>query len=149
MRIAAKEQEAGPAFWAGPTEPLLSRLQARATGLTATEAAAGLAAYGPNDPAAVKRTPGWVRFAARLGDPLVIVLIVASGLSAITGDVSSFVIVVAIVTLSMALDFVQELRAQNAIEALRRSVAVHATAAATVAPSPCQWTRSFQVMSSS
>ena len=128
MRIAAKEQEAGPAFWAGPTEPLLSRLQARTTGLTATEAAAGLAAYGPNDPAAVKRTPGWVRFAARLGNPLVIVLIVASGLSAITGDVSSFVIVVAIVTLSMALDFVQESRAQNAIEALRRSVAVHATA---------------------
>ena len=113
MRIAAKEQEAGPAFWAGPTEPLLSRLQARTTGLTATEAAAGLAAYGPNDPAAVKRTPGWVRFAARLGNPLIIVLIVASGLSAITGDVSSFVIVAGIVMLSMRWILFRSARAER------------------------------------
>ena len=35
--------------------------------------------------------------------------------------------VVVIVTISMTIDFVQEVRAQNAIEALRRSVAVQAT----------------------
>jgi P-type Mg2+ transporter len=76
----------------------------------------------------VKRTPGWLRFAARLRNQLVIVLIVASGLSAVTGDRSSFVIVVAILTLSTVLDFFQESRAQNAIEAVRRSVALRATA---------------------
>ena len=32
-----------------------------------------------------------------------------------------------IVTISMTIDFVQEVRAQNAVEALRRSVAVQAT----------------------
>jgi Mg2+-importing ATPase len=52
---------------------------------------------------------------------------VASGLSAATGDAASFFIVVTIVTSSMTLDFVQEVRAQNAVEALRRSVAVQAT----------------------
>jgi Mg2+-importing ATPase len=35
--------------------------------------------------------------------------------------------VVVIVTISVTIDFVQEVRAQNAIEALRRSVAVQAT----------------------
>ena len=59
--------------------------------------------------------------------PLVIILLVASGLSAATGDVASFVVVVTIVTTSISLDFVQEVRAQNADEALRRSVAVQAT----------------------
>jgi Mg2+-importing ATPase len=128
VSVPPAKQGDGPAFWAGPIAPLLARLEAKNTGLTALEAASRLAAYGPNDPAAVTRRPGWLRFAARLGNPLVIVLLVASGLSAVTGDVSSFVIVAAIVSLSMVLDFFQESRAQNTIEALRRSIALRATA---------------------
>ena len=53
-------------------------------------------------------------------------MLIASALSAATGDVASFLIVVSIVTISITLDFVQEVRAQNAVEALRRSVAVQA-----------------------
>ncbi len=48
-------------------------------------------------------------------------------MSAATGDVASFVIIAAIVLLSISLDFIQEVRAQDAVEALRRSVAVQAT----------------------
>ena len=51
----------------------------------------------------------------------------ASALSAATGDIASFVIIASIVTISMTLDFVQEVRAQNAVEALRLSVAVQAS----------------------
>jgi magnesium-transporting ATPase (P-type) len=43
-----------------------------------------------------------------------------------TGDVASFVVVVTIVTASISRDFVQEVRAQNAVEALRRSLVVQA-----------------------
>jgi Mg2+-importing ATPase len=86
-----------------------------------------LLTYGPNDAATVKHLPLWLQFLARFRNPLVIILLVASGLSAATGDVASFFIVVTIVTISMTLDFVQEVRAQNAVEALRRSVAVQAT----------------------
>ena len=63
----------------------------------------------------------------RFRNPLVIILLVASALSAANGDVASFVIIIFIVTLSITMDFVQEARAQNAVEALRRSVAVQAT----------------------
>jgi Mg2+-importing ATPase len=45
-------------------------------------------------------------------------------LSAATGNVSSFVIVIVVVVLSVTLDFVQEMRAKNAVETLRRTVAV-------------------------
>jgi Mg2+-importing ATPase len=119
--------EVGPEeIWQEPVERLLRRLATTPAGLDAAEAQSRLATHGPNDPAAVKPSPLWLQFLGRFRNPLVIILLVASGLSAATGDAASFVIVVTIVTMSMTLDFVQEVRAQNAVEALRRSVAVEA-----------------------
>jgi Mg2+-importing ATPase len=61
-----------------------------------------------------------------LANPLVIILLVASALSAVTGDVASFVIIVSIVLLSLLLDFAQAGQAQNAVDALRQQVALRA-----------------------
>ena len=120
--------EPGPEeIWTEPIDRLLTRLATTRSGLTAAEALSRLTRYGPNTAAAVKRSPLWLQFLARFRSPLVIILLVASGLSAATGDIASFVVVVTIVTISISLDFVQEVRAQNAVEALRRSVAVQAT----------------------
>jgi Mg2+-importing ATPase len=113
--------------WRQPSARLLALLKTTSAGLGAAEAAARLATYGPNDAATAKRSPLWLQFLSRFRNPLVIILLVASGLSAATGDIPSFVIIASIVMLSMTLDFVQEVRAQNAVEALRRSVAVQAT----------------------
>ncbi len=114
-------------IWREPAARLLVRLATSAAGLGAAEVRSRLTAYGPNDAATVKRAPLWLQFLARFRNPLIIILLVASALSAATGDVPSFVIIISIVTLSITLDFVQEVRAQNAVEALRRSVAVQAT----------------------
>src|SRR5665213_859477 len=114
-------------IWQQPVDRILARLATSTAGLDAAEAHIRLKMFGPNDAAIVKRSPLWLQFLSRFRNPLVIILLVASGLSAATGDAASFLIVVAIVTLSMTLDFVQEVRAQNAVEALRRSVAVQAT----------------------
>src|SRR6478672_5894216 len=120
--------ELGPEeIWQEPADRLLRRLATTPAGLAAAEAQSRLTTYGPNDAATVKRSPLWLQFLARFRNPLVIILLVASGLSAATGEVASFVIVVTIVTISIALDFVQEVRAQSAVEALRRSVAVKAS----------------------
>jgi Mg2+-importing ATPase len=112
--------------WKESIEQLLGRLAATPVGLDTAEARSRLVTYGPNDAATVKHSPLWLQFLARFRNPLVIILLVASGLSAATGDLASFFIVVSIVTISITLDFVQEVRAQNAVEALRRSVAVQA-----------------------
>ncbi len=121
-------EELGPEdIWKLPASQLLARLKTTPAGLTAAAVQSRLTTYGPNDAATVKRSPLWLQFLSRFRSPLVIILLVASALSAATGDVASFVIVVSIVTISMTLDFVQEVRAQNAVEALRRSVAVQAT----------------------
>jgi P-type Mg2+ transporter len=114
-------------IWRTPAHHLLVQLATKVVGLNAAEAQSRLTAYGANDASSVKRSPLWLQFLARFRNPLVIILLVASGLSAVTGDVASFLIIIAIVTLSISFDFVQRVRAQNAVAALRRSVAVQAT----------------------
>ena len=59
-------------------------------------------------------------------DTLVIILLVASAVSAFTGEVTNFLIIGFIVLLSVTLDFVQEYRANTAAEKLRQSVSVRA-----------------------
>jgi len=115
-----------PAFWHQPTAALLAELATLDSGLTSREAALRLSRYGSNDAAAPKRAAAWLRLVQRLGNPLVIILLFASGLSAVTGDVASFVIITAIVLLSVLLDFVQESQAQSAVDALREQVALRA-----------------------
>jgi Mg2+-importing ATPase len=114
-------------LWRTPLPELYHKLTAGPDGLTTTEAAARLERHGPNDAATVRKRPTWIRLLSRLTNPLVVILLVASALSAAAGDTASFVIVVCIVCFSMLLDFLQEARAENAVAALRRAVAVQAS----------------------
>ena len=98
-----------------------------ALGLSSAEAAARLRQFGPNVAAASRRRSLALQFLARFSNPLVLVLLAASAVSAFVGDITSFIIILAIVLLSVTLDFVQEYRAGNAAERLRRSVALRAT----------------------
>ncbi len=63
----------------------------------------------------------------RFRNPLMLILVAASAISAFTGDIASFAIIVAMVLLSVVIDFVQERRAGHAAEALIRRVQVHAS----------------------
>jgi Mg2+-importing ATPase len=63
----------------------------------------------------------------RFRNPLVLILIGASVVSALSGEVAGFVIIVFLVLLSVTLDFVQEFRANRAADALRESVEIKAT----------------------
>ena len=99
-------------------------------GISSQEAAARLARYGPQrDWRPTGRAGSVLEFLARFRNPLVLLLLAASAVSALTGEVESFVIITAIVVMSVTLDFVQEHRAgQAAPERLKASVAVQATA---------------------
>jgi P-type Mg2+ transporter len=121
------DETAAQEIWKEPIERLLSRLATTPSGLSTVDVQSRQRQFGPNDVANVKRSSLWLQFLSRFRNPLVIILVVASGLSAATGDIASFVIIVTIVTISMTIDFVQEVRAQNAVEALRKSAAVKAT----------------------
>src|ERR1019366_763705 len=113
-------------IWKEPLDRLLARLVTTAAGLDATEVQSRLKTFGPNDAAVVKRSPLWLQFLSRFRNPLVIILLVASRLAPATRGGPGFLVLVTIVAISMTIDFVQEVRAQNAVEALRRAVAVQA-----------------------
>jgi Mg2+-importing ATPase len=96
-------------------------------GLTTAEALARLQAVGPNEPAAARHATGVVRLALLFANPLVVILLVASAVSAVVHEVTSAVIIVGIVLLSVAINFVQSYRSQRAVERLRHEVAPTAT----------------------
>jgi P-type Mg2+ transporter len=93
-------------------------------GLTTAEAAARLVEYGPNLIVPHRRRRLVLEFLSRFGNPLVLVLLVASGISALTGDTTSFIIISIVVVISVTLDFIQEYRAEQAAERLKASVAI-------------------------
>jgi len=83
-----------------PLDRWLRDLQSSHEGLAEAEAQARLARYGPNDALARGGQPLAVQFLLRFVNPLVLILLFASALSALAGDTASFLIVVVIVTLS-------------------------------------------------
>jgi P-type Mg2+ transporter len=93
-------------------------------GLTTAEATARLAEYGPNLITTHRRRRLVLEFLSRFTNPLIVVLLVASGISALTGDIISFIIISIVVFISVTLDFVQEYRADKAAEGLKASVAL-------------------------
>lgn len=109
-----------------PLPELLQRLHSSDTGLSALDAAANLAAFGPNQIAITKRTRLISDLAGRFGNPLVLILLFAAAVSAFTGDVASFAIIGIIVLISVVLDVTQARQAQNAADRLREQVSVTA-----------------------
>jgi Mg2+-importing ATPase len=121
-----------------PLSKLRASLETGDASLTTAEARQRLKRFGPNRFRERAERPLVLQFLSRFRNPLVIVLLAASGASALTGDATDFVIISVIVLASITLDFVQEHRANRASERLRHSVAVRATV---------RWLRSYRVIS--
>ncbi|MDB5925114.1 MAG: mgtA [Betaproteobacteria bacterium] len=118
--------KADPAFWQMPVAALLEQGSAHRDGLSSAEAAARLKQFGPNVVHGERKRAVFLQFLAKFRNPLVIILLAASALSAFTGDVTGFLIIATIVLISVTLDFVQEYRAGQAADQLRQSVAIRA-----------------------
>jgi Mg2+-importing ATPase len=114
----------GEAFWHIPLAELERQLGAGSNGLSSAEAATRLLHYGANTLDAQRHYSLLLKILSRFRNPLVLILLAAAAISALTGDVASLVIISAIVLLSVLLDSVQEYRAEQAAEQLRVSVAL-------------------------
>ncbi len=101
-------------------------LKASEQGLNAGEAAARLEQYGPNALAEKAKKPAWLIFLNQFRDFMILVLIAAAVISGIVGDLADTIIILVIVILNAIVGFVQEYRAEKAMEALKEMAAVHA-----------------------
>ncbi len=97
------------------------------TGLSSAQAAVLLEQVGPNRLQPALKRAVVLEFLACFKNPLVLVLLAASGVSALTGDATGALIIGIIVVMSVTLDFVQSYRAGRAAERLALQVAVTAT----------------------
>lgn len=96
-------------------------------GLTTQEALRRLRQIGPNEPAPARRTATLLQILQLFANPLVIILLMASLVSAVVRDFVNAAIIITIVLLSSALNFIQTARSQRAAERLRKGVAPTAT----------------------
>jgi len=98
-------------------------LDVRSKGLTQAEAKRRLAQYGANEPSTAKRAAPLFQLLILLANPLAIILLVASAISAALGEVLNASIIVTMVLLSVALNFIQTYRSQKAVDSIRKEVA--------------------------
>ncbi|MBI3593370.1 MAG: magnesium-translocating P-type ATPase [Nitrospirae bacterium] len=110
-----------------PLSQLIEALDTDLNGLSDAQAAFRLRTNGPNRLRPKRRRALVVEFLSRFRNPLVILLFLASGVSALTGDTASFLIISGIILMSVTFDFVQEHRAGRAAERLMEQVTVRAT----------------------
>lgn len=95
-------------------------------GLTSLEARGRLERFGPNDPAPPEARRHFGVLAAFVANPLVVVLLVAAAIAFTLGERVDATIIFAIVSLSIALDTLQNLRSQAAVRRLQSEVAPRA-----------------------
>src|ERR1035437_7847874 len=109
-------------WWLKPLAEPKAGLATDAAGLSSVEARSQLTKFGPNLFRDHQEQPLWLQFLSRFKNPLVILLLVASAISAFTGEMTNFVIIAVMVLFSVTLDFVQEHRAGKAAASLRQTV---------------------------
>ena len=110
-------------------EEVLRDLGVGAEGLTTAEAKARLEKYGPNKLKEAEKPTLLQRFIEQLKDPMLIILMIAAGVSAVTGmlagesEWAEVIIILAVVLLNAVLGVIQESKAEAAIEALQTMTA--------------------------
>ncbi|MEM2942732.1 MAG: HAD-IC family P-type ATPase, partial [Candidatus Bathyarchaeia archaeon] len=102
------------------TEDVLKVLQSSMKGLDDSEARARLERYGPNELRSEKQTSPLKIFAEQFGEILIIILLAATFISYLLGEIVDALVILFIVFACAVLGFVQEYRAERSLEALKR-----------------------------
>ncbi|MBE6961087.1 MAG: cation-translocating P-type ATPase [Ruminococcaceae bacterium] len=108
---------------------VLQEMGVDADGLTSAQAQERLAKFGPNKLKEAEKPTMLQRFLAQLKDPMLIILMAAAGVSALTGMLSGepewaeVIIILTVVLLNAILGVIQESKAEAAIEALQTMTA--------------------------
>ncbi|SEM22254.1 Ca2+-transporting ATPase [Syntrophus gentianae] len=109
------------------TNRIFSDLRTSSEGLSSGEAAARLKQYGPNELIEKKGKSPFRMFLDQFRDFMILVLIAAAVIAGFIGDLSDTIAIVVIVIVNAVIGFVQEYRAEKAMEALKKMAAPTAT----------------------
>lgn len=126
--MGSARTESPPLWHTLSIDQCYTRLESTPAGLSQVEAARRLAHYGPNELQRGRRVSPWLLLLQQFKNVLIIILLIATALSASLGHTVEAVAITIIVLFAVLLGFIQEYRAERAIEALRQMAAPTATA---------------------
>lgn len=112
---------------ANAADDVLTDLGSSPSGLDSQEAAKRLDNVGPNRLPEAPRAGAFVRFARQFNNLLILVLIAAAVITALLGHWIDTGVILAVVAINAIIGFVQEGRAEAALDALRNMLAPRAT----------------------
>ncbi|MEF3366814.1 HAD-IC family P-type ATPase [Methylocystis sp. 9N] len=122
------KKEFGEDNWAAVAfETALQRFETGTEGLSEEEAARRLAVHGPNRLSAGKRRSALLRFALQFHNVLIYVLLAAGVVTALMRHWVDTAVIVAVVVINAIIGFIQEGKAEEAMEAVRNMLSLHAT----------------------
>jgi magnesium-transporting ATPase (P-type) len=108
-------------------DDVLAALKTGREGLTAQEAESRKERFGPNRLAAAPKRSEILRFLSQFSNVLIYVLLAAAALALAIGHVSDAIIVLAVVLLNAVIGYIQEGRAEKALDAIRGMIDPRAT----------------------
>ena len=110
--------------WHGMSpDEALKELNSTGQGLSQAEARKRLTEYGPNELQEEKGSSRVKMFFEQFSDVLILILLVATGLSLAIGQLIDAVVIVAVVLATVVLGFGEEVRSERAVEALKKITA--------------------------
>lgn len=115
-----------PAWHAMEPGPVLSAVDSSDQGLTDADAGQRLQRHGPNRLPQALRPSAWRRLALQFHNVLIYVLLACALVTAVLGHVADTVVIVAVVLVNALIGFVQEGKAEKAMDAIRDLLAPRA-----------------------
>ncbi|HTO33113.1 MAG TPA: magnesium-translocating P-type ATPase [Pararhizobium sp.] len=126
--VAGTAIKPGPlTYWALDEAAVLTSLRASGDGLSTSEAATRMKAFGPNSLGRPESHPAIKALLRQFRSPLVLILVAAAAISASVGEVHEAIIISIIVLSSCLLGFVQEHGASRAVEKLKQRLSQKST----------------------
>ena len=109
-----------------PLNDLYAVYHSSREGLSTAQANQNREQFGKNQLAQKKKKPVWMIFLEQFKDFLVIILIIAAIISAITGELESTIVILVVITMNAILGTVQTVKAEKSLDNLKSLSAPHA-----------------------
>ncbi len=107
-------------FYQDSIPSLFHQFNSEIKGLSQAEAEKRISEFGPNALEEKKKKPAWLLFLGQFKDFMILILAAAAIISGIVGDLTDTIIILVIIVLNAVLGFVQEYRAEKAMESLKK-----------------------------
>jgi magnesium-transporting ATPase (P-type) len=125
--LSERERSEDALWHARSVDSVLERLGTSPEGLSGDEARERLETHGPNRLPEGEKESAWMRLLRQFHDVLIYILIVAAVVTAFLGEWIDTGVILAVVVINAAIGFVQEGKAEEALESIRSMLSLKAT----------------------